>query len=70
MGEVVELDCVTTLDLPPDRVLEAAKGKLVRVIVFGDTEDGETYIAGSSGDLPTAFWMVERCKKRLLEQVE
>jgi hypothetical protein len=67
MGEVVDLDVVTTLDLDPDRILDRAKGQLETVIIIGVDEDGDEYFASSVADGGSALWMMERAKKALLE---
>jgi hypothetical protein len=67
MGEVVESGIPTTLDLPPDRILDAAKGKLDSVLVLGITTDEEEYFASSSADAPSMLWLIERVKKTILE---
>ncbi len=67
MGVVIELGCVTRLDLPPDRILENSKGKLEGVIVMGFDGEGEPYFASSYADGATVLWLLEMCKKRLLE---
>jgi hypothetical protein len=48
MGEVVFLGGVTKLDIPVDRVLDAAK-HLESVLVLGWTKDGEFYAGTSNG---------------------
>lgn len=35
MAKVIPLGCVTYLDLPADRVLESAKGRMEGVVVMG-----------------------------------
>ena len=67
---VVDFDGITKLDLDPDRVLEGAKGQLEAVIVIGYTSDGEEYFASSKADGGTTLWLLERCKKQLLEMPE
>lgn len=70
MAEVVELNVITRLDLPPDRLLEGAKGKLESVIIIGYTEDGEEYFASSKADGGTCLWLIERYKAALLAAVD
>jgi len=70
MGEVVELGGVTRLDLPPDRVLEKAKGKLTGVVIIGYDEDGDEYFASSYADGGTVLWLMERAKLRLFKAVD
>ena len=66
MGDVVALDCVTRLDIPADRVLEAAMGELEKVVVIGYDKDGEEYFASSIADGGTTLWLMERSKAKLL----
>ncbi|MGI9490490.1 MAG: hypothetical protein ACR2RF_32275 [Geminicoccaceae bacterium] len=64
---VVEFDGITCLDIPPDRILERAKGELQDVIVIGYDHEGEEYFASSKADGGSVLWLLERFKKRLLE---
>lgn len=70
MGDVVAFTGETTLDIDPDRVLEAAIGKLDRVIIMGATKDGEEYLAQSCSDITVAVWDLERAKLVLLRSFE
>lgn len=64
---VIDFDGVTRLDLSPDRVLEKAKGKLEGVVTMGYTKEGDIYFASSYSDGGTVLWLMESCKKMLLE---
>ncbi len=65
---VVEWGGITRLDLPPERVLgKALDGKLTSVVILGHTEDGAEYFASSLADAGDVLWLLERCKKLLLE---
>lgn len=72
MGKVIPLNNVTYLDLPPDRILEQAKGKLKSIVILGYEEGkGEVeYFASSIADGGGVLWLLERCKKQLLEIVD
>lgn len=70
MGEVVYLNNITSIDIPPDRVLEKAMGELQSVVLAGFTKDGEEYFFSSVAGGPEVLWLVERLKKRLLEAVD
>lgn len=70
MSEVIPFTGITRLDLPPDLILEKAKGKLEGVIVIGFTKDDEEYFASSYADGGTVNWLLDRCKHCLLEIVE
>ncbi len=65
---VVEFNGITTLDIPPTRILAKAAGaKLKSCVVVGYGEDGEFYFASSIADGGTVVWLMEIAKKRLLE---
>lgn len=70
-ADVVNLNVVTTLELPASRVLDAAReAGLKGVVVLGFTEDGCEYFASSYPDGPTVLWLLERCKHVLLSAAE
>ena len=66
MSNVVNLPVITRLNLDPERVLEAAKGKLAGVIVIGFDKDGGEYFASSYADGSDVLWLLERFKMKLL----
>ncbi len=70
MGEVVDLNVVTRLNLDPDRVLNAAAGELQQVIIMGYTKDGDEYFASSISDGPDCLWLIERLKMQLLATID
>jgi len=57
----------TTLDIPTDRVLEAAVGKLKTVVVMGYTKDGEVYLASSTGKKATIHYLAALAQKAAME---
>ena len=67
MSNVEYLQCITSLDLPPDRVLEGAVGKLKAVVIMGYDNDDKEYFASSIADGGTVIWLMERNKKLLME---
>jgi hypothetical protein len=67
VSKVVPIGCITRLDLQPDRVLEMAAGKMEGVVVMGYDRAGELYFASTYADGGTVLWLLEQCKKRLLE---
>lgn len=70
MGDLVIWHGVTKLDLPPDRLLDMAKGKLESVVLIGFDKDGELYFASSKADGGDVLWFMELAKKKLLEVCE
>lgn len=70
-AEIIELDAVTSLDIPAERVLrKAEEAKLQSVIVIGYDADGEEYFASSIADGPEVLWALERAKMQLLRMVD
>jgi hypothetical protein len=66
-GKVIEFTGITRLDLPADRVLENNKGQLEGVVILGYDKEGNEFFASSYADSGTVLWLLERCKKQLLE---
>lgn len=67
-AEIIELQTVTTLDLPPERILRAAAdASLQSVIVIGYDQDGGEYFASSLASGPEVLWALERAKMKLLQ---
>lgn len=67
MSNVVELNVVTTVDIPPKKILDGAiQADLETAIVVGLDAEGELYFAGSTADAGTILWLFELAKKVLL----
>lgn len=67
MGKVINLHGVTRLDIPPDRVLQGQHGKLEHVVVIGWDKDGNESFSSSIADGAQVLWLLERCKKAILD---
>lgn len=67
-GNVVGFGGETKNDIHPDKVLDAAIGKVARVILIGTCDDGQTYYASSYGDKAELLWAVEEFKRSLFEE--
>lgn len=68
MSNVIELPVITTLDIPPERILrKAIDADLQEVIIIGTSQEGDMYFAGSMADGGNALWLIEKAKKALLE---
>ena len=70
MDNVIPLNNITNLDLPPDRVLDAAKGKLENFVIMGWDNDGELYFASTFSDGGNVLWIMEKAKQALLDAGE
>jgi len=66
MGVVIPIGGVTKLDLPADRILESAKGKMEGVVIIGFDKDGDVYSASSYADGGTVMWLLEACKTKMM----
>lgn len=69
-SKVTLFNGITRLDLPPDRILEGAIGKLDSVVLLGYDKDGEEYFASSIADGSDVVWLIERAKLELLTITE
>jgi len=69
MGEVVILNVETSLDIPADRVLEAAVGNCDPVVVIGYDAQGELYFAANAADKRQVLWLLEAAKRKLFNAV-
>lgn len=68
MGEVIELDIVTRLDIPPEKILrKAAKKELTDVLVIGWDAAGDFYFASSMAAGPDCLWLIKLAEKGLME---
>lgn len=67
MGGVVDLDVVTSLDIPVERILRrATEADLDTAIVIGWDKEGELYFATSVSSGPEVLWLLEKTKANLL----
>ena len=66
MGEVLEFTGDTTIPLPPDQVLDGARGKLEWVLVIGWQPDGEAYYASSHCEKAELLLAIEKMRFKLL----
>lgn len=67
MSNVIPFSGVTKLDLDPDIILEANKGKFEGFVIIGrDKEGSELFVStyANGGDM---LWLLERCKQLLLK---
>jgi len=67
MSNVIQFHGITRLNLDPDMVLENNKGKLEGLVILGYGKDGSEYFASTYADGSEVLWLLERCKKMLLE---
>ncbi len=66
MSNVIPLNNITLLDLPPDRILEKAIGEMDSVVILGYDKEGKEYFASSIKGGSDVLWLIERCKIILL----
>lgn len=66
---IIPLNNITKLDLPPDRVLQSAVGQMDAVVLIGWDKDGELYFASSIADGGEVNWLLDKAKMALLNVV-
>ena len=70
-NNVVDLNCITRLDIPAERIIVAASiAGLSHVVIIGELPDGSEYFGSSRSDGPEILWAIERAKMRLLRIVD
>jgi len=68
MGEVISLNIEELpKDLPVEDILENAKIHLKNVVILGYNKDDSEYFASSISNAAEVVWLLERCKKILLD---
>jgi len=67
MGDVIDLDVITHLDIPVEKIVENIPDDLLSIIVIGERGDGSRYFASSEASGPDCLWMLERAKQDLFE---
>jgi len=70
MAKVIPMGGYTIADVPPDKVLDGAKGKLDEILIVGYSEENGYYFASSTSDGKELLWLLEQCKLELLRQGE
>lgn len=68
MGEVIELNNVTTGPVPPEKILQAAlAANLKEVVIIGETQSGTIALYGSTGEAAQINWYLDCAKKLTME---
>ena len=72
MSNIINIDTITTQDIPVKKILmEAAKRpELDEVLVIGYDVDGSLYIASSTSDISITNLMLDKCKTELLRMAD
>jgi hypothetical protein len=71
MGDdnVIVLDVLTTINLPPERILNAAlEADLAALVVVGYDKNGQYYFHSSIPHGSTVNWLLDQCKKRIIDE--
>ena len=70
MGKVIFANIDTTGEIPADRVIESAAGKVDPVIIIGWDENDRLYFAASSADRGALLLLIETAKMSLLDEMK
>lgn len=69
-GNVEIIHMVSSVDIPPGRVLDRAlAADLKDVVVIGTDKDGNFYFASSIAGAEPVVWLLERAKFKLMQIV-
>ena len=71
MGKILQLNNITRFDLPVRQVLDGAKDELQGVVILGYCKGGqEEYFATNMSYAKDILWLLERCKRALLNVLD
>jgi hypothetical protein len=66
---VIALNVLTTINLPPERILNAAlEADLAALVVVGYDKNGQYYFHSSIPHGATINWLLDQCKKRIIDE--
>lgn len=66
-SNVIVLPVNTVLDIPPERLLEAAiQADLETVVIIGRDKTGDLYFSSTTGYLPEVLWDIESAKQQVM----
>lgn len=65
-AEIYQFTGATSVDLPPNKVIEYAED-LKEVVVIGVDADDEIYVAGSKGNIADVIYLMELGKLYMLK---
>lgn len=65
-AKIITFNGMTRHDLPPDRILEEAKGELEGCLILGFDKEDRFYFASSYADGGLLLWLMEACKAELM----
>jgi hypothetical protein len=68
-NNVIVLNVLTTINLPPERILNAAlEADLAALVIVGYDKNGEYYFHSSIPHGATINWLLDQCKKRIIDE--
>ena len=71
MGTITNLNCITRLDLPVERILNGIDAnELDSIVVLGWDKEGQFYFASSLADGAEVNWLLDKGKQKLLSITE
>lgn len=69
MGELIQLDIDTTVDLPAEKILDETPRTLAECLVLGWTAEDQLYFSTTTADRAEMLLLLETAKKHLLEDI-
>ena len=66
-AEILPFTGISILDIPPEKVLQAAiDAGVTEVVIVGTDAEGKHYFASSMASVPVVAWLLDSAKWRLL----
>lgn len=70
MGDIVQFNGATSLDIEPEKVLEGGKNAGLDTVLVIGWRDKEFYIASSTGDIGAILLMLKIAERETMAGVE
>lgn len=69
MAKIIPFNGITKLDLEPAAVLKQLlkRDDLEGLVIMGYTKEGDQFFSSTYADGGTCLWLIEQCKRKLLE---
>ncbi len=67
-ADILPFTGISILDIPPEKVLQAAiDAGVTEVVIVGTDNDGKQYIAASMASAPVIAWHLELARLRIVQ---
>lgn len=67
VDNVVELNTITTLDIPAQRIIDALPDDMEDIVIVGYDSDGELILASNKASGGDVLWLIKSAEKLMME---